>query len=243
MSKKRWVRWPIVILGAGILMVCASTAFGGTLSQPTIIAGDTPVLYKNTANKIIIRDAEGKPGARVKLSASGARVRQKSDGFVVVPTGKVARLRPQVIAGGQARPLPTRHVRVFDPPIPTIHVIVNGHELSSPIPISKKSYVLIRLKPDPGFAAQHPEAVDYHIDAIDLLAQRSLGAPTRVASYNAADEDPLQGIRCYLGNKLKNDPPGTKIYFHIKGIYRDSASGRVAVSMPSLYLYPSAVIK
>lgn len=228
---------PIVI---GTLAFVAATVMAAQTPKIALLRTRPKILYKNTANEIYLEGADG-----ADLKASGAEVtkgKKKPKGFVVVPTAKVAKLRP-VVTGALSRPLPTQQMQVVDPPLPIVHVLVNAKEYGRPIPIPKTSRITIRLTADPGFAAEHPDEALYHIEQVDVLAQQSLGPPTRVQSLDVSEYDPMAGIPNHMPTEVRQAPPGTMVYFHIKAIYRKSAAGLVEVAMPERYLYISFMIK
>lgn len=82
------------------------------------------------------------------------------------------------------------------------------------------------------------------ITKVDLLSQRSLGAPTTVDTYNGSGKDAVKGISVELGNALKQDSPGTKIYFKIDKVYRINFQGKnLEEKFGERELYIGAVIK
>lgn len=224
----------------GTLVLVGAVSMAVELPRLAILSTTPRILYKNTANTIQVNGSD-----TAALKASGAKVirSKKEDEFVVIPIGNVARLQPVLDGPGKTKPLPMQQMQVVEPPLPTIHLIVNGSEFAGTSPINKRSNVSIRLTPDPGFAAQYPDEASYRINEVELLAQRSLGAASKVASFGVSGQNAMQGVACPLGDKLASDTPGTVIYFHINQILRQSAAGLVEVSMPQRYLYVAAVIK
>jgi len=130
--------------------------------------------------------------------------------------------------------------KVIKPPKPDILLLVNGKEYNGAAPISKKSNAVVRIKADSDFKAALPQDARYVVNNVSLLAQRSLGAPTKVGAYRSGGET----VKCPLGNKLKADPPGTKIYFKIDKVYRKNFKGKkVEEKFGDRDLYIGAVIR
>ena len=182
-----------------------------------------------------------------KITASNAEVLQSNSDnkkFTIVPSGKTCILSNQATTSGGNLHQWDRSYNVIKPPKPDIELLVNGKLYNGASPISKKSQVVVRVKPNPDFLSSMPKDARYQISRIDLLSQRSLGAPTKVGTYNGAGKDASQGITINLGNKLKNDPPGTKIYFKIDKIYRvNFQNKKVEEKFSDRMLYAGAVIK
>lgn len=109
---------------------------------------------------------------------------------------------------------------VIPPPKPEIEVLVNGQKHNGVAPINKRSSLLVRLQPDREFLALYPKDARYIISEVQLLVQRSLGAPAQVLRISGNGKDAVRGISMELGNTLNSDPPGTKIYLRIVEISR-----------------------
>ena len=177
------------------------------------------------------------------LKASSAQVLpSKSDKrkVTIVPTGKTCILSVSSKTSGQLIKIDDVKYKVIKPPKPDILLLVNGKEYNGASPISKKSNAMVKLKPDSDFKAALPQDARYVVSNVSLLAQKSLGAPTKVGSYRGGGGT----VKCPLGNKLKNDPPGTKIYFKIDKIYRKNFRGKkVEEKFGDRDLYIGAVIR
>jgi hypothetical protein len=118
--------------------------------------------------------------------------------------------------------------------------LVGGREYNGATPISKKENCEVKLKPDSDFAAALPGDARYVVSNVSLLAQRSLGAPSKVAAFKGGGSS----VKCPLGNSLKSDPPGTKIYFKIDKIYRKNFRGQnVEEKFGDRDLFIGAVVK
>ena len=134
--------------------------------------------------------------------------------------------------------------KVIKPPKPSIQLLVSGREYNGASPIPKKSSCVVRLKPDADFRAALPKDARYMISKVSLLSQRSLGAPSTVGSYSGSGKDAVKGIPVSLGNKLKSDAPGTKIFFKIDKVYRvNFQNKKVEVRFGDRELYIGAIIK
>ncbi|MEO1438663.1 MAG: hypothetical protein AAFV80_24190, partial [Bacteroidota bacterium] len=137
-------------------------------------------------------------------------------GIVIVPKNPSTTIQMDLEEGAVFQ----QTFEVIRPPKPQIELIVNGKAYDGVSTISKKSNLLVRVKPDPAFLAAFPEDAIYLIDHIDLVAQRSLGPPTKVATFSGKGQSPTKGIPITLGNYLKADPPGTTIFLRIGSINR-----------------------
>jgi hypothetical protein len=202
-------------------------------------------MYYKCGNTIFLDLPEGLANPSVK--ASNAKVvPSNSDNrrFMIVPSGRTCVL--SLIADQpNGNPFKTdRHYKVIKPPKPSIELLVNGKVYNGATPISKKSNCIVKVQPDADFRSLLPKDARYRISKIDVLVQRSLGAPTKIASFNGSGKDATKGIPISLGNKLKSDPPGTKIYFKLDGIYRvNTENQNVQENFPDRELYIGAVIK
>lgn len=134
--------------------------------------------------------------------------------------------------------------RVIKPPLPTIELLVNGKQYNGTSVIPKTSRCVVRVVPDNDFKAQYPKDARYVVGSIDLMVQRSLGAPTKVRSFSGVGRDASQGISISLGSILRNDPPGTKIFFKINNLYRlDSKNRKIAIPLKPIDQIIGALIK
>jgi gliding motility-associated protein GldM len=157
------------------------------------------------------------------FKASDAEVvTSKSDKkkVTIVPSGKQCILSVSSNTNGQIIKVDDVAYKVIKPPRPHLLLIVNGKEYDGVSPISKKSTVMVVVKPDHDFVSALPRDARYAIDKVELLVQRSLGAPTKADTEKGSGKDASKGLEFKLGAKLKQDTPGTKIYFKIGRIYR-----------------------
>lgn len=108
-------------------------------------------------------------------------------------------------------------LRVIDPPKPTIELFINGKKTHGSSPIPKNSRIAIKIIPDPNFAAIMPKEANYSIRTIDVLAQLSLGPPTKINSVSVQGKS---NINVVLGTRVRQMRPGTKVLLRMNDIYR-----------------------
>jgi hypothetical protein len=161
-----------------------------------------------------------------------------------VPTGKTCVLSVASNTNGQNIKIDDIAYKVIKPPKPDIVLLVNGKEYNGAAPISSKSNCVVRVRPDSDFLSALPRDARYLVSSVDLLSQRSLGAPSKVGVFSGAGTDGVKGIPVALGNKLKGDTPGTKIYFKIDKVYRiNFQNNKIEEKFSDRDLYIGAVIK
>lgn len=162
----------------------------------------------------------------------------------IVPSGKTCVLTVSSNTNGQVIKIDDVKYNVVKPPKPVIHLMVSGREYNGVKPIPKKATCTVKLEADSDFKKALPKDARYAITKVDLKVQRSLGAPTKVGSYNGSGKDATKGIKVSLGNKLKSDGAGTKIYFVIDKIVRINFKGaKVPEKFTERDLTIGAVIK
>ena len=206
-------------------------------ASPGFSLTDTRCLYLQCGNVFSLEGVQGD----FEVESAEAMV-MKQDGaasFTIIP--KENSVTVNLKTEREERSVEYCAVR---PPKPGIEMLVNGQIYTGMAPISKKSNVLVRIKPDSDFKTHFPTDSRYVIDQVDLLVQRSLGAPVKVGSFSGSGKDATTGIPVALGNRLKADPPGTKIYLKIGTLSRVNYQNMVveeAFSERELVL--SAIIK
>lgn len=201
------------------------------------LSNTTGCLYLQCGNVFSVDGIED--NFEVKSAQVTVLNQQGANSFTIIPKENVVTVNLK--AGDVDRSVEYCAVR---PPKPEIEMLVNGQIYTGMAPISKKSNVLLRIKPDADFKTHFPTDSRYVIDQVDLLVQRSLGAPVKVGSFSGSGKDATIGIPVALGNKLKADPPGTKIYLKIGKVSRVNYQNMVveeAFSERELVL--SAIIK
>ncbi|MEM0996969.1 MAG: hypothetical protein AAGN35_07815 [Bacteroidota bacterium] len=220
-----------------------------TIRKPEVVITSASVqnLYYKCGNTINVDVPALGEFYNPKFTASQAKVLpSKSDKrkVTIVPSGKKCVLGVSSLTNGQNIKIDDVTYKVIKPPKPSIQLLVNNKEYNGAAAIPKKSRCVVRLKADTDFRAALPKDARYMVSNIALLSQRSLGAPTRVGSYGGSGKDALKGIPINLGNKLKSDPPGTKIYFKIDKIYRiNFQNQKIPEKFGDRDLYIGAVIK
>jgi hypothetical protein len=176
--------------------------------------------------------------AQVLPSSSDKRV------ITIVPTGRTCILGVSSLTNGQNIKIDDIKYKVIKPPRPEIVLDVLGKEYNGASPIPGKSDCKVKIRPDSDFRAALPKDARYVIDVVELLSARSLGAPAKVGSYSGNGKDAVSGIPIPLGNKLKGDPPGTKIFFKIGHVYRmNFQNKRIEEQFGDRDLYIGAIIK
>jgi gliding motility-associated protein GldM len=204
-------------------------------------------LYSNCGNTINVDCPALGEFYSPKFTATEAQVLpSSSDKRVVtlVPTGKTCVLGVSSLTNGQNIKIDDVKYKVIKPPRPEIILEVLGKEHNGATPIPGKADCKVKLRPDNDFRNALPKDARYVIDNVELLAQTSLGAPTKVASFSGNGKDAVQGISVPLGNSLKGNAPGTKIYFKIGSIYRlNFQNKKVEEQFGDRDLYIGAVIK
>ena len=182
-----------------------------------------------------------------KFAASSATVLPSTSDkkkVTIIPTGRECILGVSSLTNGQTIKIDDIKYKVIKPPKPEIQLLVNGKEYNGASPIPSKSNCVVRVKADSDFLSALPKDARYMISNVDLLSQRSLGAPTKVAAYSGGGVDGTKGIPVALGNSLKGDTPGTKIYFKIDKVYRiNFQNNKIEENFADRDLFVGAVIK
>lgn len=217
--------------------------------KPEVVITSASVqnLYYNCGNTINVDVPALGEFYNPKFTASSATVLpSQSDKrkVTIVPTGKTCVLGVSSLTNGQNIKIDDITYKVIKPPRPNLNIYVNGKEYNGATPIPGKSSCKLVVDPDNDFKNALPKDARYMVTGIDLLSQRSLGAPTKVATFNGNGKDAVAGIPMDLGNSLKSDPPGTKIYFKVDKVYRlNFQNAKVEEAFTDRDLYIGAVIK
>jgi hypothetical protein len=216
----------------------------GSESEVSISSPVNNILYYKCANNFTVEMP--KSWKDIKVTASSAKIiKSVSDDqkYTVMPEAKTCELKVHAVKADGSQYDWNKKFNVIMPPMPTFKMTVNGREYNGVSPISKKSRILVKVDPNPDFAALFPEDAKYGIASVDLFAQRSLGAPTKIGTVMG--QNPIgNGIPVRLGVKTKQDPPGTLVYLKINELSRITFQGdRVPVNLPEQMLYLSTVIK
>jgi gliding motility-associated protein GldM len=220
-----------------------------TVRKPEVVITSASVqnLYANCGNTINVDVPALGEFYKPMFTATEAQVLPSSTDkriITIVPTGKTCVLGVSSNTNGQTIKIDDIKYKVIKPPRPEIVLTVLGKEYNGATPIPGKADCKVSIRPDNDFRNALPKDARYVIDNIDLLSQRSLGAPTKVAAFSGNGKDAVAGVSVPLGNSLKSDAPGTKIYFKIGTVYRvNFQNKRVEEQFGDRDLYIGAVIK
>lgn len=220
-----------------------------TIRKPEVVITSASVqnLYANCGNTINVDVPALGEFYNPKFAATSATVLPSTSDkkkVTIVPTGKTCVLSVSSLTNGQNIKIDDITYKVIKPPRPSIDLLVSGKEYNGAAPIPSKSSCKVVVRPDNDFKSALPKDARYMITSIDLLSQRSLGAPSKVASFSGNGKDAVAGIPVELGNSLKGDAPGTKIYFKIDNVYRiNFQNQKVQEQFSDRDLYIGAVIK
>ncbi len=193
--------------------------------KPGIVITSAAVqnLYRSCANDINIDVPALGDQYNPQVSASDANViksQQSKTKFRIVPTGKTCDVTVNSLTNGQNVKIGTVAYKVIEPPKPGIDMAVNGQRYNGASMVPNTSRVAVKLNPDADFAANLPADARYTIGSIDVLAQLSLGPPTKVNSVNCQGRDATKPIEVSLGTEVRQSRPGTKVFIQINKIYR-----------------------
>jgi len=220
-----------------------------TIRKPEVVITSASVqnLYANCGNTINVDCPALGEFYNPKFTATEAQVLPSSTDkrvITIVPTGKTCVLGVSSLTNGQNIKIDDIKYKVIKPPRPEIVLEVLGKEYNGATPIPAKADCKVKIRPDNDFRNALPKDSRYVIDVIDLLSARSLGAPTKVASFSGNGKDAVAGVSCALGNSLKGDPPGTKIFFKVGAVYRmNFQNKKIEEQFGDRDLYIGAIVK
>jgi gliding motility-associated protein GldM len=220
-----------------------------TIRKPEVVITSASVqnLYANCGNIINVDVPALGEFYNPKFAASSATVLPSTSDkrkVTIVPTGKTCVLSVSSLTNGQNIKIDDITYKVIRPPRPTLDLMVNGKLFNGATPIPAKAPCKIVVNPDNDFKSALPKDARYMVSNIKLLSQRSLGAPTTAASFSGAGKDAVAGINCDLGNALKGDGPGTKIFFNVEKVYRiNFQNQKIEEPFSDKDLYIGAIIK
>lgn len=220
-----------------------------TIRKPEVVITSASVqnLYANCGNTINVDVPALGEFYNPKFAATSATVLPNTGDkrkVTIVPTGKTCVLSVSSLTNGQNIKIDDITYKVIRPPRPTIDLMVNGKLFNGATPIPAKAPCKVVVNPDNDFKAALPKDARYMVSSIKLLSQRSLGAPTTAATFSGAGKDAVSGITCDLGNSLKGDAPGTKIFFNVEKVYRiNFQNQKIEEPFSDKDLYIGAIIK
>lgn len=209
------------------------------------------ILFKDCANIIsidVLSLTDSTSGYTISAKAKGARIFQDSNNqhhFTLIPSKNDVTIKLGIKGQGDHVKSSLRKLKfkAIIPPPPRIILIVNGKEHDGLSPISRGSRLVIKVLPDKLFCSQMPHDSDYALNRIELLAQHSLGQPSRSAVFSGAGHDAGEGIKISL-KRLGTAEPGTKIYLRIDRLFRINFENQlIPVDLDQNALIIDAVIK
>ena len=180
------------------------------------------------------------------ISISEGSVLANSDKHRVdlVPKGSTCVMNVKSNTNGQIIEIDNVRYKVIHPPPPIVELLVDGKLYDGISMINKKSSVVVRVRPDNDFKAGFPADARYVVSSIDVLAQMSLGNPTKVTGVSGGGKDAVKGIPVDIAQALASTPPGTKVYFKIDRIYRiNFESKSIEENLPADYLVIGVMVK
>jgi len=197
-----------------------------TVRKPEIVVTSAAVqiLYQNCGNDVNIDVPALGDLYNPRVSASSAEVIQSSQSkktFRIVPTGRSTTVSVSSVTNGQTIKIGDIQYKVIRPPKPTIRMLVNGKLYNGASMVPKASRVQVGLDPDDDFKSALPNDAKYGITSIDVLAQLSLGPPTKVNSVRGTNDAVNSPVTVSLGTQVRQSArPGTKVYVRVNEIFR-----------------------
>lgn len=220
-----------------------------TIRKPEVVITSASVqnLYYNCGNTINVDVPALGEFYNPKFTATSATVLPSSTDkkkVTIVPTGRECILGVSSLTNGQNIKIDDIKYTVIKPPRPTIKLLVNGKEYNGATPIPAKSSCKLVIEPNGDFKAALPKDARYSVTSVDLLSQRSLGAPSKVGAVSGGGKDAVAGIPVDFGNNFKGDAPGTKIFIKVDKVHRiNFQNAKVEEQFSDRELYISATIK
>jgi gliding motility-associated protein GldM len=202
-----------------------------TVRKPEVVITSATVqnLYRSCGNAINIDVPALGEFYDPRVTASNADVTQSKESkkkFLIVPTGKTSVVSVSSFTNGQTVKVGDVAYSVIEPPKPTIEMKINGKSTSGSTPVPKSSRVQVYLIPDAEFKAALPQDARYGITSIEVLAQLSLGPPSKIGGKNTAGQDATQPLTIPLGPQIKSASPGTKVYIRVDEVFRKNFRGQ-----------------
>ncbi|GAB4404176.1 MAG: hypothetical protein OHK0039_04220 [Bacteroidia bacterium] len=202
-----------------------------TVRRPEIVVTSAAVqiLYENCGNDVNIDVPALGDFYNPRITATGGTVTplQGKKTFRIVPTGRSTTVTVNSITNGQTLKIGDLTYKVIKPPKPEIRMLVNGKAYNGASMVPKTSRVQVGLSPDDDFKSALPNDAKYGIGSIDVLAQLSLGPPTKVNAEGGSRDAVNNPINVSLGTQVRQQArPGTKVYIRINDIYRINFEGK-----------------
>ncbi|MCI4671075.1 MAG: hypothetical protein MRZ79_23255 [Bacteroidia bacterium] len=206
-----------------------------TVRRPEIVVTSASVslLYRKCANEVNIDVPALGDNYNPRFSGNNVEVTTSKSSKKLVRLipggGKKASVVVRSLTNGQTVEIGRVDYRVVEPPKPAVNMAVNGRIYNGASMVPKTSRVQVRLEPDADFKAALPNDAKYGIGGIEVLAQLSLGPPTRVNSIPGQKNAVTKPVSVSLGNKVRQSSPGTKVYVRLNDIYRVNFKGQKIV--------------
>ena len=179
-------------------------------------------LYINCLNELSLDAME--EFSHIEIEASSGSVvqsKQNSKKWTVSPTSLKKYTIKCIAQTDSIQYEWVENFKVIEPPMPKIEIMINNRLYSGTTVIPNTSKIVVKIVPDADFKDFMPSDARYGIESIDVLAQLSLGPPTKVNSINGGDDE----VRIRLGPKIRQARPGTNVYIRLNGIYRINHKG------------------
>jgi hypothetical protein len=190
-------------------------------------------LYRDCVHHLSI-GLSGIESSSWSVKADGAEVVEPIDSegqFAILPKGR----KLDLSIYNQGNLVAERSFSVIQPPLPQVELIINGRPGGHGAPIPKLSRIHVKIKPDQDFASHFPEEAEYFVDKIDVLAQLSLGAPSRINTNNGSGVSSANGVPVRLGTQIIRAKPGTTVFIKLGEVTRKNQKGqRIQVPLPEL---------
>ena len=203
-----------------------------TVRRPEIVVTSAAIqiLYENCGNDVNIDVPALGDQYNPRISSGQAEIipsKSSKIKFRIVPRGRQAVISVSSVTNGQTMKIGDINYKVIRPPKPVIAMAVNGSIYNGSTMVSKTSRIAVRLEPDSDFKGALPEDAKYGITSIDVLAQLSLGPPTKVNSVRGSTDAVGSPVAVALGTQVRQSArPGTKIYIKINEVFRINFMGK-----------------
>jgi gliding motility-associated protein GldM len=201
-----------------------------TVRKPEVVITSASVqnLYRNCGNAVNIDvPALGELyNPKINLAGGGSARQSEKDRktWLLVPTGRKAVVQVSSLTNGQLVKIDDVQYNVIEPPKPSIVMEANGRAYDGTTPLPATSRIKIYIKADPEFRAALPRDARYSVNQVEVLAQLSLGPPTRVNTVRGSN-DMESGVQVSLGTRVRQARRGTKVYVRVDKISRINYKG------------------
>lgn len=218
------------LLGLGSSMNCWGQANENRAPEILVTTEVIQRLYYQCGNKVLLYSQEGgEAQAMVPVDFEGGSMLRhptKPNTITLVPQSRTVRLTysdPR-----STKPARTLTYKVVKPPNPTLEVKVNGRIWDQKSPISRKSNIQIRVKPDRQFKRMMPHDARYIIKGAKVMTYGCYGA-NKIGEISGSEKTSANGTLTVSLSELKTlsrEPPGTRIMIQLDGVYRKNFRGK-----------------